>query len=71
LADSAGGKQVFNHIVEEKQHELLSVEPIGEKQDALLWARGAKQAAFAGIIEDGLIAASLTAETRKTSITFL
>jgi hypothetical protein len=34
--------------------ENVSVEPLGEKQDALLLARGAKQAAFAGIGTSGL-----------------
>jgi hypothetical protein len=48
--------------------EDVSVEPLGEKQDALLLARGAKQAAFAGIGEDGLIAASIAAETREASV---
>jgi len=48
--------------------EDVSVEPLGEKQDALLLARGAKEAAFAGVGEDGLIAAAVAAKTRKTSM---
>jgi hypothetical protein len=48
--------------------EDVSVQPLGEKQDALLLARGAKQATFAGIGEDGLIAASAAAKTRETSV---
>jgi hypothetical protein len=46
----------------------MSVEPFGEKQDALLLARGTKQPAFAGISEDGLIAAIIAAKTSKTSV---
>jgi len=38
--------------------EDVSIEPLGEKHDALLLARGAKQAAFTGIGQDGLIAAA-------------
>ena len=48
--------------------ENMSVEPFGEKQDALLLARGTKQPAFAGISEDGLIAAIIAAKTSKTSV---
>jgi len=48
--------------------EDVSVEPLGEKQDALLLARGTKEAAFAGISEDGLIAAAVAAKARKTSM---
>ncbi len=48
--------------------EDVRVEPLGEKQDALLLARGAKQAAFAGVGEDSLIAAAVAAETRETSV---
>ena len=48
--------------------EDVSIEPLGEKQDALLLARGTKEAAFAGISEDGLIAAAVAAKARKTSM---
>jgi hypothetical protein len=48
--------------------EDVRVEPLGEKQDALLLARGAKEAAFAGVGEGGLIAAAVAAKTRKTLI---
>jgi hypothetical protein len=48
--------------------EDVSIERLGEKQDALLLARGAKQAAFAGVGQDGLIAAATAAETRETSV---
>jgi hypothetical protein len=48
--------------------EDVSVEPIGEKQAALLPARRAKQAAFAGAGEDGLIATAAAAKTRKISL---
>jgi hypothetical protein len=48
--------------------ENMSVEPLGKKQDAFLLTGGTKQPAFAGIGEDGLIAASVAAKTRKTSL---
>jgi hypothetical protein len=41
--------------------ENMSVEPFGEKQDAFLLAGWTKQPAFAGIGEDGLIAATVAA----------
>jgi hypothetical protein len=47
--------------------EDVRVEPLGKKQDALLLARRTKQAAFAGISKDGLIAAAVAAETRSNS----
>jgi hypothetical protein len=48
--------------------ENMSVESFGEKQDAFLLEGWTKQPAFAEISEDGLIAATLAAETRKTSM---
>jgi hypothetical protein len=48
--------------------ENVGIEPLGKKQDALLLARGTKQPAFAGIGEDGLIAAVVAPETRKPSV---
>jgi hypothetical protein len=48
--------------------EDVSVEPLGEKQDALLLARGAKQGAFAGVGEAGLIAAAVAAKMREASM---
>jgi hypothetical protein len=48
--------------------ENMSVEPLGKKQDAFLLAGWTKQPAFAGIGQDGLIAASIAAETCKPSV---
>jgi hypothetical protein len=48
--------------------EDVAVEPLGEKQDALLLARGTEEPAFAGICEDRLIAAAAAAKTRETSV---
>ena len=55
--------------------EDVSVEPFGEKQDALLLARGTEESAFAGIGGDSprkrdvpLVAAAAAGKTRKTSM---
>ena len=47
--------------------EDVGIEPLGEKQDVLLLARGTKKPAFAGIREDCLIAAAVAAQTRSNS----
>ncbi len=48
--------------------EDANVEQLGEEQDALLLARGSEQPAFAGIGEDGLIAAAVAAEGGEPSV---
>lgn len=48
--------------------EDVRVEPLREKQEALLLARRTKQAAFAGVGEDSLIAAAMAAETGESSV---
>lgn len=55
--------------------EDVRVEPFGEKQDALLLARGTEESAFTGICEDRprkrdvpLVAPAAAGKTRETSM---
>ena len=51
--------------------EDVGIEPLGEKQDALLLARGTEESAFAGICEDRLVAAVRAAKTGEAVRAFI
>jgi hypothetical protein len=48
--------------------EDVCVEPLGKKQDAFLLTGGTKKPAFAGVGQDSLIAATVTAKPGETSM---